>query len=304
MTPKFEKGFCLSRSSICASIRAFRNRMKQRWLLFGWLLLAAPAALQAQFDYITNADGISVTITDYTGPGLGAVTIPSTLGGLPMTGIGTNAFDGSSITSVTIPDSVTSIGDSAFYDCSSLTNVTIGKSVANIGAYAFSGAYYVPAPGQEIFDSACRLTSVTFPVSVSSIGDYAFGGCTNLTTVYFQGNAPDANWDVFQIDSLTAYYLPGRIGWGPIFAGLPTALWTLSYPLILPYNPGFGAQTNAFGFNISWATNLSVVVEACTNLANPTWQPLQTNTLTNGTCYFSEPLQTNIASRYYRVRSP
>jgi len=61
-------------------------------------------------------------------------------------------------------------------------------------------------------------------------------------------------------------------------------------------------QTNRFGFTISWATNISVVVEACTNLAD--WQPVQTNTLTGGTSYFSDPQWTNYPRRYYRLRSP
>ena len=61
---------------------------------------------------------------------------------------------------------------------------------------------------------------------------------------------------------------------------------------------------NRFGFIVSWATNISVVVEACTNLASPVWTPLQTNTLTNGSFYFSEPLQTNGSGRYYRISLP
>jgi hypothetical protein len=63
-------------------------------------------------------------------------------------------------------------------------------------------------------------------------------------------------------------------------------------------------QTNGFGFIISWATNISVVVEACTNLANPTWSPLATNTLSGGSAYFSDPQWTNYPARFYRLRSP
>jgi hypothetical protein len=63
-------------------------------------------------------------------------------------------------------------------------------------------------------------------------------------------------------------------------------------------------QSNAFGFVISWATNASVVVEACTNLASPVWQPIQTNTLTGGTAYFSDAQWTNYPARFYQLGSP
>ena len=68
---------------------------------------------------------------------------------------------------VTIPDSVTSIGGSAFYDCFSLTSVTIPDSVTSIGDCAFYGC--------------TSLTSVTIPDSVTSISDSGFSGCKRLT---------------------------------------------------------------------------------------------------------------------------
>jgi hypothetical protein len=77
----------------------------------------------------------------------------------------------------------------------------------------------------------------------------------------------------------------------------------LPYPVILNSSPTFGVQNNQFGFTVSWATNLPVVVEATTNLAHPVWQPLQTNTLTGGSFYFSDPQWTNHPIRFYRLRS-
>ena len=100
------------------------------------------------------------------------------------------------------------------------------------------------------------------------------------------------------------YYLPGTTGWGATYGGRPTAQWWLPNPVILNIGPGFGGQTNGFGFIISWATNLSVVVEACTNPANPIWSPLQTNTLRSDSLYFSDPQWTNYPARFYRLRSP
>lgn len=85
-----------------------------------------------------------------------------------ITAIESSAFyDCKFLTRVTIPDSVTSIGDCAFYLCSSLTSVSIPDSVTAIGNRAF---YYCDS-----------LTSVSIPNSVTAIGDYAFGDCSNLT---------------------------------------------------------------------------------------------------------------------------
>ncbi len=66
----------------------------------------------------------------------------------------------------------------------------------------------------------------------------------------------------------------------------------------------FGVRTNQLGFSINWASGRVVVVEACTNLANPAWSPLRTNTLTGDSSYFSGPQWTNHPPRFYRLRRP
>lgn len=68
--------------------------------------------------------------------------------------------------------------------------------------------------------------------------------------------------------------------------------------------PSFGVRTNQFGFTIAWASGQVIVVEACTNLQNPTWSPVGTNTLTRGSSYFSDPQWTNHPGCFYRLRSP
>ena len=107
-----------------------------------------------------------------------------------VTSIGDYAFFGCSLTSITIPNSVTSIGSCAFEDCG-LTSVTIPNSVISIGNGAFCGCSLtsitipgsVTSIGDKAFYDCVGLTSVTIPNSVTSIGDYAFSGCNSLTTI-------------------------------------------------------------------------------------------------------------------------
>ena len=103
----------------------------------------------------------------------GAVTIPSELGGNSVRKMGHLATifgpGNTSVSSITIPNGVTTIGSYTFKDCLSLTSVIIPTSVTSIGANAFS------------FCSS--LTNVTIPNSVNSIGEKAFYSCTNLASV-------------------------------------------------------------------------------------------------------------------------
>ena len=104
-----------------------------------------------------------------------------------------------SLTSITIPNSVTSIGDDAFAYCGSLPDVTIPNSVTSIGDYAFCDctsltAVTIPSSvtsiGDEAFEWCSSLTAVTIPSSVTSIGDWAFAWCESLSRADFEGAPP------------------------------------------------------------------------------------------------------------------
>ena len=109
--------------------------------------------------------------------GMGVITFDA-----PVIRIGSSAFKNcTSLTSVTIPDSVTTaIGEYAFLNCTSLTSITIGKRVTSIG--------------YEAFYCCTSLTSITIPDSVTSIGSHAFSGCTSLKEVYCKPTTPPSVW--------------------------------------------------------------------------------------------------------------
>jgi hypothetical protein len=149
-----------------------------------------PVAADFKFQPI----GSAFSIVGYKGSN-GAVVIPDVIYGMPVTSIGNSAFN------------------SYGYD-NRLTNVTVSINVTNIGASAFLGCI--------------SLSNVTILGNINTIGSSAFNGCKRLQGVYFAGDAPaafDEDYTFFNSTNVTVYYRPGTKGWGPTFAGRPTAPW-------------------------------------------------------------------------------
>ena len=139
----------------------------------------------------------------------GAVTIPSTLGGKPVTSIGEDAFNNCNwMSSVTIPNGVTKIGKFAFVSCNALTNISIPPSVTTIGAYAFSGDRltniniyisdlaawskvtivrgWMPEDGigaYNLYLNGQNVSKAAIPSGTWLIGSRLFASCMSLTSV-------------------------------------------------------------------------------------------------------------------------
>ena len=121
------------------------------------------------------------------------ITIPATHNGVQVKYIGSKAFkDCTSLTNITIPNSVTSIGYQAFYGCTSLTNITIPDSVTEISENLFRDCISltnvtipnsVKSIEENAFANCTSLTNITIPDSVTSIGGFAFSSCTSLTNI-------------------------------------------------------------------------------------------------------------------------
>ena len=149
-------------------------------------------------EYINGVDGYIIEvayITSITDSSITEVDIPCTIDGHIVRSIGEDNFNDtgfancSSLTSITIPDTVTYIGDGAFANCSSLTSITIPDTVTNIGDRAF--------------ENCSSLTSITIPDSVKYIGGNAFAYCSSLISI----TIPDSV-KAFASDSTSMVKLP------------------------------------------------------------------------------------------------
>ena len=139
-----------------------------------------------------------------------------------VTSIGDSAFsDCVSLTSITIPDSVTSLGDHAFFNCDSLTSITIGNGVTSIGYDAFGSCTSlasvtipdsVTSIGEFAFSGCSRLASVTIPDSVTSIEDFAFSDCTSLTSITIPDSVTSIGSEAFyDCSSLANITIPDSV---------------------------------------------------------------------------------------------
>ena len=177
------------------------------------------AGLAANKDFMTESEAAAVLSSDLNSSTSSSTSIfykyASTMKKFDefkyftgVTEIVDSVFNGrTGLTSITIPNSVTSIGTAAFYNCRSLTSITIPDSVTSIGEVAFGscmGLTSVTIPDSvtvidsRTFEACSGLTSITISKNLSRIGDSAFNGCSSLTSV----TIPDS---VTKIESSTFY---------------------------------------------------------------------------------------------------
>lgn len=178
------------RKKICLQTRLLRSGVA--FLLLTALASSAKADVPS-FTY-TTANG-EVTITGYAG-NQATLVIPGTLDGFPVVRIGEDAFQNLTfLTNVTIPDSVTSMGNFVFSGCSGLQSVTLSNNVNNIG--------------ESTFYNCTGLTNLTIPNSVTSIGSYAFFYCNGLTSLNIPDSVTNIDDGAFQYCSgLTSVAIP------------------------------------------------------------------------------------------------
>ena len=179
---------------------------------------------------------------------LQSVTIPNS-----VTSIGDGVFSGCySLQSITIPNSVTSIGDNAFFLCESLQSVTIPNSVTSIGDNAFflcESLQSVTIPnsvrniGNNAFSDCKSLQSITIPNSVTSIGDEAFYSCESLQSITIPNSVTSIGDEAFcSCESLQSVTIPNSV----TSIGEGTFCWCKSLQSITIPNSVRNIGNNAF----------------------------------------------------------
>ena len=165
-----------------------------------WMVERYPVVDGSQgLTYSLNEDGASYTVTGRGVCGDAEIVIPAEYMGLPVTHIGEDAFaNDSTITSVTMPDSITEIGSWAFGGCERLTSVRLSDNITTLPSRVFYRtaitSIVLPESFKVIdkyaFQSCYSLETITIPKTLESIGTEAFDGCP-ITTVYYGGSESD-----------------------------------------------------------------------------------------------------------------
>jgi len=146
------------------------------------------------------------------------IKIPGTVKGFPVTRIGKEAFWASDAIAIEVPDSVRSIGESAFTFCGALSEISISGPVARVEnkmCYSCKSLKSIELPdtvtsiGKEAFSGCDTLASVTIPRSVTTIEEAAFSHCKRLYSVAMKGSVTTIGpWAFAFCDSLTNVELP------------------------------------------------------------------------------------------------
>ena len=295
-------------------------------------ILLAPlwAQTERDFEVTLTGDSQGVVIARYTGTAT-AVRIPATIQGMPVRVIGSESFSWqdnrtrvaaitsvvipegvttiaggydsgafmgqSSLTTVTLPSTLTSIGYTAFRECTALTTITLPSTLTSIGNYAFSRCsalrtINLPNSLREIGEGAFAstgLTSVNWPASITTIEEYMFSG-SRLQSIVIPEGVTRIKREAFQNTALTSVTLPStitHIGWR---AFITNSLTTVNIPNTVEriYFPEpWGESFIATNLLLASQANLNRVAVRSSSLHAWNQEPRQPSQSGSGSIFFN-----------------
>ena len=202
-----------------------------------------------RFEYVEDTENGGYMIYDYL-LNEDAVEIPAEINGKPVTSIDQYSFYQKTMTSVTIPDTVKKIGESAFYECKNLKNVHIPDSVTDLEPYSFGDCYAlasfnIPKGITEIpayaFEWA-NITSLDIPDNITKIGEGAFGFCENVTSLTIPDSVTEIGEKAFQsCKGLKSFEVPKNVTKLSGNAFMSSGITTLT---VSPENPVYDSRDN------------------------------------------------------------
>ena len=202
-----------------------------------------------RFEYVEDTENGGYMIYDYL-LNEDAVEIPAEINGKPVTSIDQYSFYQKTMTSVTIPDTVKKIGESAFYECKNLKNVHIPDSVTDLEPYSFGDCYAlasfnIPKGITEIpayaFEWA-NITSLDIPDNITKIGEGAFGFCENVTSLTIPDSVTEIGEKAFQSwKGLKSFEVPKNVTKLSGNAFMSSGITTLT---VSPENPVYDSRDN------------------------------------------------------------
>ena len=217
------KGFLGSKCGTRSSFKGFV-------MLVVMMLMTASSAMAEVIDglrYVLDSETKTATLLPkMEGKYSGDIIVPEKVNGndgieYVVISLGESFSSCSSLTSITIPSSVTSLDGGCFSGCSGLTSITIPSSVASLGGGCFencSGLTSITIPSSVTslsgfcFSGCSSLTSITIPSSVTSLGNYCFSGCSGLTSITIPSSVTSlGRWCFQHCSSLTSITIPSSV---------------------------------------------------------------------------------------------
>ena len=213
------------RKGTCGIMKRFAILLVMMVMITSKALAGASFEVIDGFKYILDSDTKTATLAETKLYG-GDIVIPESVKAkdgnvYKITIIGDKCFFWKNFTSITIPSSVTSLGDDCFNGCTSLKSITIPSSVTTLGKNCFASCYEltsitIPSSvtklGDACFSGCYNLTSITIPSSVTSLGDLCFGTCAKLTSITIPSSVTKLGEACFKLCvGLTSITIPSSV---------------------------------------------------------------------------------------------